>query len=150
MTNRRVTHNDLTWLTHYRNFPIGTSGYDMTQIHYNTSRNKHRVTIHRKYRWIHSEVTITSTHIVEYNEHIHKFWNMSSIAWQLALTKVPRICGRKFVILTHYLKGRQRIESRIVSEHNYIFCNSKLNPWKSTIDWCVSCSSRRVWRICND
>ena len=33
----------------------------MIQIHYNTSRNKHQVTIHKKYGWIHSKVTITST-----------------------------------------------------------------------------------------
>ena len=33
----------------------------MTQIHYNTSQNEHRVTIHKKYRLIHFEVTITST-----------------------------------------------------------------------------------------
>ena len=35
----------------------------MTQIYYNTSRNEHRVTIGKKYKWIHSEVTITSTRI---------------------------------------------------------------------------------------
>ena len=35
----------------------------MTWLKYitNTSRNKHRVTIHKKYKWIHSKVTITST-----------------------------------------------------------------------------------------
>ena len=33
----------------------------MTQIHYNTYRNEHRVTIDKKYKGIHSEVTITST-----------------------------------------------------------------------------------------
>ena len=30
-----------------------------------TSQNKHRVTIDKKYRWIHSEVTITSTHSIK-------------------------------------------------------------------------------------
>ena len=32
-----------------------------------TSRNKHRVTIHKKYKWIHSKVTITSTVLCFHN-----------------------------------------------------------------------------------
>ena len=57
MNNRRVTHSDLTWLVHI----IETLDRNIRAWHdSNTSQNKHRGTIHNIYKWIHSEVTITS------------------------------------------------------------------------------------------
>ena len=46
---------------HYRNSRLEHRWMRWLNYITNTSRNKHRGTIHRKYKWIHSEVTITST-----------------------------------------------------------------------------------------
>ena len=75
----------------------------MTWLNYitKTSQNKHRGTIHKKYKWIHSEVTITSTFPLTlcvltiihcHSPHSSKYLTMCDWVTALSFTRGQMIC----------------------------------------------------------